>query len=49
MFVRKPVICETDEFAQSTYHSIININSDFESGKSGRLLLITDLMILKAI
>ncbi|HGE71306.1 TPA: hypothetical protein ENX78_10755 [Candidatus Poribacteria bacterium] len=39
MFVRKPVICETDEFAQSIYNSIININSDFESGKSSRTFI----------
>ena len=34
MFAGKPAICETDEFAQSTYDSIINVYSNLHSGES---------------
>jgi hypothetical protein len=34
MFAIKPVVCETDEFAQSAYDSIINVDSDPHSGES---------------
>ena len=39
MFARKPAICKTDEFAQSAYYSIINVDSDSESGESSRTFI----------